>query len=168
MYSYEDRIRAVKLYFKYGGKTAMVVRELGYSSGKNLKRWVHIYQALGDFPKHRRPRLRYTLEQKRAAVDYYFGHGCSLANTRRVLWYPSSEVLGCWIEEVRPGSRRMVTSTNTSGPFASDQKRQAVTELCARQLRAGRSEKGWSEPTDAVQVERSTARRRGISIYAQT
>ncbi|UIF87953.1 IS3 family transposase (plasmid) [Cupriavidus necator] len=93
MYSYEDRIRAVKLYFKYGGKTATVVRELGYPSGKNLKRWVHIYQALGDLPKRRHPKPRYTLEQKRAAVDYYFGHGCSLANTRRALGYPSSEVL---------------------------------------------------------------------------
>ncbi|CAJ0785138.1 Putative transposase InsK for insertion sequence element IS150 [Ralstonia chuxiongensis] len=30
MYSYQDRLRAVELYFKYGGKTATVIRELGY------------------------------------------------------------------------------------------------------------------------------------------
>nr|WP_315591682.1 IS3 family transposase [uncultured Cupriavidus sp.] len=132
MYTYEDRVRAVKLYFKYGGKTATVVRELGYPSGKNLTRWVHIYQALGDLPKRRRPRQRYTLEQKRVAVDHYFSHGRSLAGTRRALGYPSTEMLGRWIEELRPGSRRMVTSTNTSAPFAPDQRRQAVTDLCAR------------------------------------
>ncbi|MGE8454419.1 MAG: helix-turn-helix domain-containing protein, partial [Pseudomonadales bacterium] len=132
MYSYEDRIRAVKLYLKYGGKTATVVRELGYPSGKNLKRWVNLYQALGDLPEHRRPRHRYTLEQKSVAVDHYFGHGCSLVGTRRALGYPSTEMLARWIEELRPGSRRMVTSTNTSAPFASEQRRQAVTDLCAR------------------------------------
>jgi len=132
MYSYEDRIRAVRLYFKYGGKTATVVRELGYPSGKNLMRWVHLYKALGDLPKHRRPRPRYTLEQKRVAVDHYFSHGCSLAGTRRSLGYPSTEMLGRWIEELRPGSRRIVTYTNASAPFATDQKRQAVTDLCAR------------------------------------
>ncbi len=37
MYFYEDRIRAVKLYFKYGGKTATVVRKLGYPSGQELE-----------------------------------------------------------------------------------------------------------------------------------
>ncbi|MFS8981610.1 IS3 family transposase [Cupriavidus necator] len=133
MFSYEDRIRAVKLYFKYGGKTATVVRELGYPSGKNLRRWVETYQKLGDLPKRRLPTQRYTLEQKRTAVDHYFGHGCSLTVTRRALGYPGSQLLRCWIEELRPGSRRMVTSTNTSAPFAPDQKRQAVTDLCARQ-----------------------------------
>ncbi|KAI3591283.1 Mobile element protein, partial [Cupriavidus sp. U2] len=89
MYSYEDRIRAVRLYFKYGGKTATVVRELGYPSGKNLKRWVDIYEAAGDLPKRYRPKPRYTLEQKRVAVDHYFTHGCSLAGSRRALGYPS-------------------------------------------------------------------------------
>lgn len=40
MYSYEDRIRAVELYIRYGRKAAAVVRELGYPSCKNLIRWV--------------------------------------------------------------------------------------------------------------------------------
>jgi hypothetical protein len=30
MHSYEDRIRAVELYFRYGKRLTVVVRELGY------------------------------------------------------------------------------------------------------------------------------------------
>jgi hypothetical protein len=32
MHSYEDRIRAVELYFRYGKRLTVVVRELGYPS----------------------------------------------------------------------------------------------------------------------------------------
>ena len=39
MYSYEDRIRAMQLYIKYGKRTAAVILELGYPSRKNLRRW---------------------------------------------------------------------------------------------------------------------------------
>lgn len=38
MYSYEERIRAVKLYIKYGKSAAAVVGELGYPLRKNLRR----------------------------------------------------------------------------------------------------------------------------------
>lgn len=34
MYSYEDRIRALKLYIKYGKRAAATVRELGVSLSK--------------------------------------------------------------------------------------------------------------------------------------
>jgi hypothetical protein len=32
MHSYEDRIRAVELYYRYGKKASVVVMELGYPS----------------------------------------------------------------------------------------------------------------------------------------
>lgn len=99
MYSYEDRVRAVALYLKYGGKTATVIRELGYPSRKNLKRWVRLYQAAGDLPKRYRARPRYTAEQKRVAVDHYFAHGCCLANAGRALGYPSRNVPASWVED---------------------------------------------------------------------
>ncbi len=44
MHSYEDRLRAVELYFSYGKRLAVVVRELEYPSVKQLYRWVRIYE----------------------------------------------------------------------------------------------------------------------------
>jgi transposase-like protein len=40
MHSYEDRIRAIELYYRYGKKASLVVRKLGYPSIKQLGRWV--------------------------------------------------------------------------------------------------------------------------------
>lgn len=133
MYSYEDRMRAVQLYIKYGKRGAAVIRELGYPSRKNLVRWYRAYLEAGDLPKRSRPKPRYTPEQKRAAVDHYVDHGCCLATTCRALGYPSREVLGSWIDELRPGRRRIHVSTTTGrASFAPEQKHHAVSELCDR------------------------------------
>ncbi len=39
MYSYEDRIRAVKLYIKLGKRTGAAIHKLGYPTKNTLKSW---------------------------------------------------------------------------------------------------------------------------------
>lgn len=132
MYSYEDRMRAVLLYIKYGKRTAPVIRELGYPSRKNLPRWYRAYVQMGDLPRRSRPKPRYTPEQKEAAVRHYVEHGSSLARCCKALGYPSRDVLAAWINELRPGLRCVVANMNLSGPFAPEQKLQAVSDLSKR------------------------------------
>lgn len=48
MYSYEDRMRAVKLYIKYDYSVADTIRELGYPSRNGLVRWHNEYVENGD------------------------------------------------------------------------------------------------------------------------
>ncbi|SLY31196.1 Uncharacterised protein [Klebsiella quasivariicola] len=69
MHSYEDRIRAVELYYRYGKKASVVVMELGYPSTKQLGRWVRIYEEKGDLPRELKPRERYSRTQKIAAAQ---------------------------------------------------------------------------------------------------
>ncbi|OSC13296.1 transposase, partial [Escherichia coli] len=47
MFTEEEKIRAIELYFKYGKKLAPVVRELGYPSKRNLRRWSRSWEAGG-------------------------------------------------------------------------------------------------------------------------
>ena len=96
MHSYEDRIRAVELYYLYGRKASVVVRELGYPSIKQLGRWVRIYEEKGDLPRELKPRERYSYAQKVAAVEHYLTHGGCLAFTCRAIGYHSSEVPKRW------------------------------------------------------------------------
>ena len=44
MYSYEDRIRAVKLYIKLGRRTVATIRQLGYPTINALKAWHREYE----------------------------------------------------------------------------------------------------------------------------
>jgi transposase-like protein len=39
MYSYEDRLRAVRLYIKLGKRAALTIRQLGYPTKNALKTW---------------------------------------------------------------------------------------------------------------------------------
>ena len=69
MYSYEDRIRAVKLYLKFGKRAAATVRQLGYPNVKALKVWYREYEHSRDLKLGRVSTWkRYSDEQKLAAV----------------------------------------------------------------------------------------------------
>lgn len=101
MHSYEDRIRAVELYYRYGKEASVVVMELGYPSTKQLSRWVRIYEEKGDLPKELKARVRYSRAQKIAAVEHYLTHGgyvknhlsgrvclrCESTTSTRFIWY---------------------------------------------------------------------------------
>jgi putative transposase len=39
MYSYEKRLRAVRLYIKLGRRVGLTIRQLGYPTKNALKRW---------------------------------------------------------------------------------------------------------------------------------
>lgn len=50
MYSYEDRIRAVKLYIKLGKRIRATIRQLGYPSKNGLMKWYREYERGHDLP----------------------------------------------------------------------------------------------------------------------
>lgn len=133
MYSYEDRMKAVQLYIKYGRSAAAVVRELGYPSCKNLRRWYRTYVETGGLPVGARPKPKYSIEQKQRAVDHYLSHGRCLARTARALGYPCVELLGKWIDELHPGSRKRFIGKARGITLPRAQKQHAVIELCSRQ-----------------------------------
>lgn len=138
MFTEAKRIRAIELYFKYGRKHAPVVRELGYPSKRNLRRWIRLWEASGGATEAIRRKPRYSDVQKQAAVQHYLNHGCCLAFTSRTLGYPCCDLLARWVNELHPGRRLIFTSTfNQNAPFESELKRQAVMALCTRRVSAG-------------------------------
>ena len=68
MHSYEDQIRTVEHYYRYGKKASVVVMVLGYLSTKQLSRWLRIYEEKGDLPRELKPGERYSRAQKIVAV----------------------------------------------------------------------------------------------------
>ena len=75
MYSYEDRIRAVKLYEQYGYHAAVVIRELGYPDRHMLRKLHQEFVSSGDLRQKQSRKPKYTEEQRKAAVDHYLNHG---------------------------------------------------------------------------------------------
>jgi len=66
MYSYEDRIRAVKLYIRLGKRLTATVRQLGYPTTKALERWYRAYELSQDLPAgYICSKPKYSAEQKK-------------------------------------------------------------------------------------------------------
>jgi hypothetical protein len=72
MYSYEDRIRAVKLYIKLGKHTGATIRQLGYPTKNSLKSWHEEYERCPDLSRgYVLSKPKYSLAQREKAVGYY-------------------------------------------------------------------------------------------------
>ncbi len=70
MYSYEERIRAVKLYIKLGGRLKVTLRNLGYPTKNYLKAWYREYEREQDLQVgYSRAPSKCSAEQKQRAVQ---------------------------------------------------------------------------------------------------
>ena len=133
MYSYEDRIKAVKLYIKYDLCAADTIRVLGYPSYKMLLRWYKEFRETGSLHKRHKRSPRYTLEQMQDAVSYYLEHGRNISRTVRKVGYPSRETLRLWIDELAPGKGKARIKRGAVVKFSQEKKKEAVIKLCTRQ-----------------------------------
>lgn len=151
MYSYEDRLQAVRLYLKLGKRIGATIRQLGYPTKNALKAWHREYEQCHDLRAgYVRLRQKYSAEQKTAAVDHYLRQGRCAAATLRALGYPCRETLTAWIEELHPSiGKRVVGRVAGSVPKSQEVKRAAVIELCTREqsARAVAQKTGVSRPT---------------------
>ena len=107
MYSYEERMKAVKLYMKYENSLATVIQELGYPSPRALYKWYKEYEKHGDLSRMSRKRRVYTLEDKQTAVDHYLEYGRNDCRTVRMPGYPDRNMLKDWCIELAPEVRKI-------------------------------------------------------------
>ncbi len=101
MYSYEERIRAVKEYIKQGYRANRTVAKLGYPTRQALRTWYREYEKNGDLHRKFNKESPYTEEQKKA-IAYYYENGRNLTKTSRELGYVNRNMLREWVAETIP------------------------------------------------------------------
>ncbi|MEE0955608.1 MAG: IS3 family transposase [Eubacterium sp.] len=134
MYSYEDRMRAVKLYIQYDYSFASVKRELGYPKHHfSLQQWLAEYQEHSDL-KHKSTREpKYSTDQRTKAINHYYNHGRCVSRTVRALGYPSRTLLKQWLCEEHPEDFPCCSKGSSLVRLSEEQKEQAVLDLCSRE-----------------------------------
>ena len=134
MYSYEDRMRAVKLYIQYDYSFASVRNELGYPKHHDsLHQWYVEFQENSDL-KHKSTRTpKFTEEQRRQAIEHYYSHGRCVSRTVRLLGYPSRTLLKQWLLEEHPEDFPSCSKGSSLLYLSEEQKEQAVLDLCSRE-----------------------------------
>lgn len=133
MYSYEDRMRAVKLYINYDLHEAATIRELGYPNRKMIVQWYKEYIQTGQLHEWSKKKSKYSEQQRKIAVSYYLEHGCSIIGTIRAIGYSSRDTIRCWIGEASPSERKSRIKRSGVVQFSQEQKKEAVIELCSRE-----------------------------------
>ncbi len=131
MFSYEDKIRAVKIYFKCESWTA-TIKFLGYPSIGALRQWVKEYSLNGNIKKSHTRTPKYSDEEKQYAVNYCLEHGRNVAKTIRDLGYPNRHYLKQWLIEMVPDFKYTCRSEKALVNLSKSEKLLAVTELCAK------------------------------------
>ena len=132
MYSYDDRIRAVRLYIQYDKSAAAVIRELGYPERKTLRYWYKEYLRDNGLKKKFVRSPKYNGAQKEAAVKHYMEHGKCASRTIRALGYPSRALLKQWVMELCPEEKPHCSAGRSLVHLTKEQKEAAVMELCTK------------------------------------
>lgn len=133
MYSYDNSMRAVKLYIQYDYSFSSVQHELGYPNNrKTLKAWYKEFEKTKTLHKKFSRKLKYSSEQKQLAINYYYKHGRCLARTVRKLGFPSRTVLGEWLREIHPEDFPHCAQSTSLVKLTKAQKENAVLDLCSR------------------------------------
>ena len=134
MYSYEKRKAAVELLIQFGIRYSKVMQKLGYPNNrKTLRAWYKEYLAKGDTKLlHATRKPKYSLEQKAAALKYYYEHGECIISTVRELGYPSRELLGLWLDEDNPNRKKYCYGSNPVVEYTYNFKKEAVLALVGR------------------------------------
>lgn len=147
MYSYEDRLRAVRLYIKLGKRVGATIRQLGYPTKNALKSWHREFERQLDLHAGYARQPKYSLGEMELAVAHYVEHGRCLAATIRALGYPSRTLLSAWVRELHPEARTRVVGR--SQELTPAMKQSAVVELCTRQgsAQSVAQDLGVSRPT---------------------
>lgn len=129
-YSIQERIKAIELYIQYDKQATVTVRELGYPSSRELRRWYEDYlKNQNTVVMKTLGKKRYSKEKKQEALDYYFQHGHNISRTVKALGYPTRNLLAAWRDEVLPNARQKRGPTIQ---YSQEQKKVAVIDLCNR------------------------------------
>ena len=137
MFSYEDRIRAVKLYIKLGKRLGATIRQLGYPTKNSLIGWYREYEQGRDLQVgYTRSMSKYSDEQRQAAVQHYLDHDRCVASTMTTLGYPCRETLSVWIDELHPELRQRIVGRTPNVQHFLELKNAAVIDLCTRKTTA--------------------------------
>lgn len=131
MYSYEDRLHAVRLHIKLGKRAGLTIWQLGYPTKNALKAWHSEFEQPQGLSTGYTRQPKCTTAHREQAVQHYLEHGRCLSATIKAMGYPSRALLAGWVRDAYPEERPRVGQAHEA--LSSQAKQSAVMALCMRQ-----------------------------------
>ena len=149
MYSYKQKIKAVKFYFNNGESLAYTINSLGYPHVNSLRDWIEEYKRDGTLTKKYHRPTKFTKKEINEALKYFRNHGHSIGRTIKALGYPCDETLREWLNKYEP-SYKPKTKKSSISINSKVNKEKAIKELCTSPLPADDIAKDYNVTRTAV------------------
>lgn len=135
MHKLKEIEAALALLDQYDGQIRKTARTLGINCN-TLRSWKE--KRSKNIPllrKTRNKRSKWTDEEKKIVIDYYFNHGENAAITSRKFGYPSYSLLKLWVKEDKRWKLKH-KAPRKGTKLSPEQKKSAVTDLITRETSA--------------------------------
>ena len=132
MYSYEDRLRAVRLYIKLGKRVGLTIRQLGYPTKNALKSWHREYEQRRRFARWLRAPAEVLAGTEGAGRRALSGARSLPRGHDQGAGLSVEDTASAWVQELHPETRARVVG-RVQGLTSTAMKQSAVIALCMRQ-----------------------------------
>lgn len=166
MYSYDDRLRAVRHYIELGKRAGLIIRQLGYPTKNALKAWHRAYEERQDLPAAYRHEPRFTSAQRQSWLWTTLSptDAAWRSRSRRAGLPVQVALLAGWIRDAHPQLRPRVGQAHEAQSSQAKQSAVMARCACAREV-PRRWLRSWVCPgAFAVQLAQSAAQQRGVGI----
>jgi transposase-like protein len=94
-----------------------------------LRQWYKEYTETGCLHKLHGKKPKYSLAQKKLAVDYYMEHGRNMARTIRAIGYPHRDTMREWLHDLDPKERKVYSKHSSMVEYTPEQKKRLSLNL---------------------------------------
>ena len=131
MYDIKTIEKTLALLDRCDGQFAKTAREMGIKA-RTIRSWFNKRRdGLPLLKKQRQKRNKWTEEQRKAALDYYFEHGENAGRACRKLGYPPRSMLRIWIRE-DPRFKKKGKKKAAKKAVDEETKKMGVADLASR------------------------------------
>ncbi len=139
MYNYKEINKAVETLIKFNLQYTKTIKTLGYPSAREtLRKWYKNYLLNGKSTKVIATRKsKYSEEQIKQVLDYYFEHGENITHTIKFFGYPCRPVLRKWISVHYPEKEKSCTYSYNEIKYSKHEKSNAVAKMISGRNNVG-------------------------------
>lgn len=99
MYTYKEKNKAIDLLIELNIQYTKTIVYLGYPERKTLGNWYKHYIKFGYYKDAITKRIRFSEDEKKIILDYYYKIGRNISLTVKHFGYPARATLSNWINE---------------------------------------------------------------------
>lgn len=136
LYSYEERMKVIRIYINSNFRLRYTIRTLGYPSSRvTLSKWYKEYCEKHKLSKkYKRKKPKFSKKMINKVIVHYYKNGKNKTYTIRQLSYPCKYTLHIWLQKY--SKKYTYKRVNSNNKFKAEQKATIVKDIVCNSKKA--------------------------------